>query len=104
MEGILKVTPEKLIASSDEFAEAASTMRSLTQEMIDLINGLQGVWVGEAQSAYSTKFNSLQTDMDKLYRMVVEHSGDLSEMAASYIQAETSNLERGGSLASSVVV
>ena len=103
MDGILKVTPEKLLNSSEEFGSEATQMRSLTDEMMSLINSLSGIWIGDAQNAYSTKFSSLQTDMDKLYRMVVEHSNDLSQMAGSYAQAESTNVETGSSLNSGVI-
>ncbi len=104
MEGILKVTPEKMLNSSEEFGQEATQMHSLTDEMMSLINSLNGIWVGDAQSAYITKFSSLQTDMDKLYRMVLEHSKDLSEMASSYAMTENTNVETGSSLNSGVIV
>lgn len=104
MDGILKVTPEKMLNSSEEFGTEATQMHSLTDEMMSLINSLNGVWLGDAGSAYIAKFGSLQMDMDKLYRMVLEHSKDLSEMAASYAQAESTNVETGSILSSGVVV
>lgn len=104
MEGMLRVTPEKLISSSEEFAGTGNEMHSLTDEMLSLINSLNGVWIGDAANAYNTKFNSLQTDMEKLYRMVAEHSRDLSEMASSYAQAESTNTESGSALKANVIV
>ena len=38
MEGILKVTPEKLIQSSGEFADMGGQMKNLTGEMMSLIS------------------------------------------------------------------
>jgi len=104
MEGYLKVTPEKLLASSEEFGNCGQQMNGLTQEMLTLVQSLQAVWQGEASSAYGNRFVSLQTDMDKLYRMVLEHSQDLSEMAREYMEAENTNMETGSSLNSNVVV
>lgn len=104
MDGVLKVTPEKLIESSEEFGEAASSMHALSEEMINLVNSLSSIWQGEAQNAYSSKFNSLDTDMDKIYRMIEEHSKDLSEMASSYKEAETGNTESSNTLKTGVVV
>ncbi len=104
MDGILKVTPEKLISSSDEFASTGNQLRSLTDEMMNLVQSLKSVWQGEAAGAYNTRFSSLQSDMDKLYRMVAEHAKDLSEMASSYMQAETGNTEQGSSMRTGVVV
>lgn len=103
MEGILKVTPEKLIQTSGEFATTGNQMKNLTSEMISQIQGMKGIWQGEAADAYGTKFNSLQTDMDKLYRMVQEHVNDLQEMAAQYQMAETGNTEQGSGLNINVI-
>ena len=103
MEGILRVTPEKLIQTSGEFATTGNQMKNLTSEMISQIQGMKGIWQGEAADAYGTKFNSLQTDMNKLYRMVQEHVNDLQEMAAQYQMAETGNTEQGSGLNINVI-
>lgn len=103
MEGILRVTPEKLIQTSGEVATTGNQMKNLTSEMISQIQGMKGIWQGEAADAYGTKFNSLQTDMDKLYRMVQEHVNDLQEMAAQYQMAETGNTEQGSGLNINVI-
>lgn len=104
MEGILKVTPEKLIQTSGEFSATGNQIKNITGEMIAQVQGMKGVWQGEAANAYGTKFHSLQTDMDKLYRMVQEHVKDLQDMAAQYQQAESGNAEQGGGLNANVVV
>ncbi len=103
MDGILKVTPEKLCESADEFGMIGSEMKSLMDEMMNLVNALKGTWLGEASEAYSGKFQSLQSDMDKLHRMVSEHAKDLSEMAVSYKEAENANAEKGNSMLSGVI-
>jgi len=104
MEGLLKVTPEKLIQTSGEFATTGNQMKNLTGEMLSLIKSLSGVWQGEAATAYGNRFDGLSADMDKLYRMVQEHVQDLQEMAKQYQSAENSNTGAGNSLKSSVVV
>lgn len=104
MEGILKVTPEKLIQSSGEFAMTGSQVRNLTGEMMTLVQSLKGLWMGDASGAYAGKFQGLQGDMDKLYRMIQEHASDLQEMAGQYQKAESGNTEQGNSLDAGVVV
>lgn len=104
MEGILKVTPEKLIQTSGEFSTVGNQMKNLTAEMMAKVDSLKGVWQGEAASAYGNKFHSLQGDMDKLYRMVQEHVADLQEMAGEYQRAEAGNTEEGSSLNANVIV
>lgn len=104
MEGILKVTPEKLIRTSGEFAATGNQMKNLTSEMMSQVQGMKGIWQGEAASAYGSKFSSLQTDMDKLYRMVQEHVKDLQEMAGEYQRAEAGSSQQGGSLHTNVIL
>lgn len=104
MEGILKVTPEKLIQTSEEFATMGSQMKNLTSEMIEQVQGMKGVWQGEAATAYGNKFCSLQSDMDKLCRMVQEHVSDLQEMAAHYQRAEEGSAQQGSGLNANVIV
>ncbi len=103
MEGILKVTPEKLLQISGEFSSLGSQIKSLTGEMLTLVKGLNSVWQGEAASAYENRFDSLEPDMEKLYRMVQEHVQDLQEMAKQYQSAEAGNLEQGSSLTGSII-
>ncbi len=104
MEGILKVTPEKLMTSSEQFGMTANQMRAHTDEMTSLINSLKGVWIGEAHDAYNSRFNIMQSDMDKLYRMVTEHASDLMQMAMTYSEAENNNTVTGQSLNGNVIV
>lgn len=104
MEGILKVTPEKLIQTSGEFAAMGNQMKNLTSEMMEQVQGMKGIWQGEAAAAYGNKFHSLQNDMDKLYRMVQEHVGDLQEMAAHYQKAEEGSAQQGLGLSANVIV
>ncbi len=103
MDGILKVTPEKLISTSEEFNATGVQVRNLTQEMIALVDSLKGSWEGEAATAYSTKFHQLEDDMEKMHRMIEEHVKDLQEMAQKYQNAEMVNTEAGNALAGDVI-
>lgn len=103
MEGILKVTPEKLIQAAGDFSAIGTQMKNLMGEMLSLVRGLSAGWLGEAAVAYGNKFDSLQPDMEKLYRMVQEHVQDLQEMAGQYQAAESGNTDKGSSMQSQVV-
>lgn len=103
MEGILKVDPQKLISTADEFNTTGGQVKGLTDQMITIIDSLKSVWEGEASSTYNTKFHQLQDDMDKMYRMIEEHVKDLNEMAQQYITAENTNIDTGSSLAGDVI-
>lgn len=103
MEGILKVTPEKLISTAQEFQQSGGRIRNLTQEMVNMVESLKSVWEGEAATAYGTKFRQLDDDMEKMHRMIEEHVKDLNEMARQYQLAETTNMESSNALAGDVI-
>lgn len=104
MASILKVTPEKLLEAANEFSLAGENIRSLTSEMMNIIIGLKAVWQGSAASAYTSKFSSLQDDIEKLNRIIQEHVSDLTEMARTYEEAENISEEESSKLLSEVTV
>ncbi|BCN29972.1 WXG100 family type VII secretion target [Anaeromicropila herbilytica] len=103
MEGILKVTPEKLISTSTEFSQKGTTVSNLTTEMTNLVTGLSSVWLGDAASAYSQKFKGLDSDIQKLNKMIQEHSKDLNDMATVYTQAEKASVDEINTLQNNVI-
>lgn len=103
MQGYLKVTPEKLMEASSEFEASGSSVNSITQEMLSIVNSLKGIWQGEAATGYTNRFNGLADDIEKINRMIAEHVSDLNEMATEYQQAENESLERANALNMEVV-
>ena len=101
--GMLKVTPEKLISVSGEFGTTGKTIKSITQEMLEIVNSLKSVWMGEAATGYGTKFAQLQDDMEKINRMIQEHVTDLNEIAREYQTAEDASTEQSSGLVTDVV-
>ena len=103
MQGILKVTPEKLSQASSEFGTAANQVNQITQQMLQIVRSTNSTWQGEAANAYTQKFNALDEDMQQIFRMITEHSTDLQEMATQYQQAEQANMELGESMKTNVI-
>lgn len=104
MDGLLRVTPEQLITTSNEFSNKAGTVGNLTTEMMNLVTGLSGSWEGEGATSYITKFKSLEDDIQKMVRMIQEHSTDLNEMATAYKTAEDQVVELSQSLSADVII
>lgn len=104
MEGILNVKPEQLIQSAGEFSSEATTISNLTTEMTNMVVGLTSVWEGEASTAYITKFKGLEDDIQKMIRMIQEHSKDLEDMARNYMDTEQQIIQETNSLSSDVIV
>ncbi len=95
MNAMLKVTPEKLIEAANGFSTCEQRIRSITQEMVSIVDSFKPIWQGEAATGFSIRFSSLHDDMERLYALVRKHSDDLTAMAGEYAQAEAES----GSLA-----
>lgn len=103
--GILRVSPEKLQNTASSFETSAGNVQNLTRQMTTIVTSLTGqVWSGEAATAYVNKFNGLQDDMDRMYKMVKEHATDLIQMAQQYAAAESGNADLISGLVSDVIV
>lgn len=103
MNGIIKVDPQKLISTAEEFSGTGNQVKTLSDNMISITDSLKTAWEGEAANTYNTKFHQLQDDMEKMHRMIQEHVRDLTEMAQQYIAAENANIDTGNSLAGDVI-
>lgn len=103
MEGILKVSSDKLRGAANEFSTTNGQVQSITSEMNSLVNGLSGVWTGEAAEAFKAKFNQLNDDMTRIHKMIDEHSKDLMEMATVYDEAEKTGIDAINGLQGDVI-
>ena len=104
MEGTLRVTPEQLEATANEFSAKGTTVGNLTSQMTQMVEGLASGWEGEASTAFIAKFRQLDDDIQKMIRMIQEHSNDLNEMARVYRDAETVNTDEIAALAGDVII
>lgn len=96
--GNLRVTPEKMISISGQFGNSNNTVKNLTEQMLNIATALKSTWGGEAANVYYNKVNGLQGDMNKLHKMIKEHTDDLSQMAKTYQTAERANQATASSL------
>ena len=104
MEGTIKVSPQVLINTASQFQNQASCINSVTGEMVNMIIGLSSAWEGEAANTYINKFKGLQDDIQRIVRMVQEHSKDLQDMARVYEDAEKQSQDLASTLASDVII
>ena len=104
MEAILKVTPQQLISTADEFSTIGNQVRELTTAMMEKMTNLAGIYESDEASAYIAKANGLQDDIAKLNAMIQEHVSDLNEMAQRYIEASGTANDLISTLSSDVIV
>ncbi len=103
MTGTIKVSPEKLLSTAQEFSSQGSTISALTSQMLNLVTTLSSAWEGDAATAYITKLKSLESDIQVMNRMIQEHVSDLEQMANLYSTTEQSNTDDAASLASGII-
>lgn len=104
MTGNLRVTPEKMISVSTQFGQSDATVNNLTTQMMDIVGQLSSTWAGEAATAYYNRLKGLQGDMQKLHKMIQEHTADLNEMAKTYQNAEKENVQTANALKTNEIV
>ena len=102
--GNLRVTPEKMISVSSQFQQSDNTVNNLTKSMMDIVNQLNSTWAGEAATGYYNKLKGLDGDMQKLHKMIQEHTADLQEMAKQYQEAEKATLQTASALKTNEIV
>ena len=103
MEGILKVSPEKLTEGANNFGNSGKTVSTLTSEMMNTVKNLSSIWEGEASTTYINKFSQLQDDIERMNRMIQEHVTDLNDMARTYQEAENANTQESSGLMGDVI-
>lgn len=103
MADIIRVTPDRLIATANQFDGVNNEIRNITTNMLQQIRALGAGWTGEASSAYLTRFQNHETDMDKMYKMISAYCRNLNEMAQVYSQAESRNVESAQGLRNNVI-
>jgi len=104
MTGSLRVTPEQLISTSQTFSSDAGKVQNLTSSMLATVDSLNGTWAGEAATSYYNKAHGLQESINKMVRMINEHSTDLQAMAQEFQTAERTAQEQANALKTDVIV
>ncbi len=104
MNTMLKVTPEKLIEAAGDFQNTEANVRSLTEEMISIVDSLKPVWQGEAATGFANRFAALSDDMNKLYSLIRKHADSLTDIANEYRQAEADSGNIAADLAGEALI
>lgn len=104
MTGNLRVTPEKMLSASTQFQQADQKVSNLTKSMMDIVTQLNSTWAGEAATGYYNKLKGLDGDMQKLHKMIQEHTTDLQDMAKGYQEAEKANQQTANALKTNEII
>lgn len=100
----LKVSTAKLRSTANAFNSTGSQVRNITNQMMTLVNALNGsAWSGDAANAYKQKFSQLHDDINKMASMINEHVTDLNNIAQEFDRAESSNVNTSNALSGDVI-
>lgn len=103
LEGTLRVTPEQLSSTAQEFESIASVVANLSSEISGKASNLSSSWEGEASSAYVSKLTALNNDVQDVVRYIRTHATELQEMAQNYQSTEQANASQASGLPTNVI-
>lgn len=104
MELTLRVTPQQLINTANEFSTIGNQVRTITAETLEKMTNLAGIYESEEATAYIGRARGLEDDIAKLNAMIQEHVNDLNEIAQRYMDANASVSDLISTLSSDVIV
>lgn len=93
MEGNILVTPEELERTAEEFRSAASSIQTITDDMINTVVNISSTWGGEASTTYISNFKTFQDNFARLKNMIDTHAQALTELASLYKSTEQENVQ-----------
>ena len=86
----IRVTPETLTRKAGDLDTNASDVMLLTTQMTERALELTGrIWSGEAQTAFVTRFRTLQDTINKYTPLLQKHASNLRTIAGQYAAVET---------------
>ena len=95
----IRVTPETLTRKAVDLDTNASDVMLLTTHMTEKALELTGrIWSGEAQSAFVTRFKTLQDTINQYTPLLQKHASNLRIIAGQYEATETEAGEISNSL------
>lgn len=103
MPGQVRIVTEQLRNTANEFVQVYGQVKTTTNQMVDIIKGLNATWQGEASNAFIGKFAQLEDDMMRILRMIDEHQVDLNDIAREFELAEQENVATSSGLAGDVI-
>ena len=83
---IIQVTPELLTGKAGDVRKLKGEQEQVMQKLTQLVNGLSGIWKGEAQDAFAAKYASMQPTF-KNFAEMLEGYAKLMDTAAKELQS-----------------
>lgn len=85
---IIQVTPELLESKAGEVRTLRAQHDEVMAKMKNLVNSLNEQWKGEAQTAFVTKFNGMQTTFTNFSEMLENYAKMMDTSARTLREAD----------------
>ncbi len=85
----IQVTPELLTSKAQELRTLKATHDEAMTKMRALVNGLNEIWKGEAQTAFVSKFESMQSTFTSFSEMLEGYAKLMDTTVQKMTEADT---------------
>ncbi|WP_033436747.1 WXG100 family type VII secretion target [Saccharothrix sp. NRRL B-16314] len=79
---------EELVNAGKDIVSTNESVQGILTQLQGTIDGLSGVWSGQAALAFNTMMERFREDADKLQKALLDIAEQMSGSAATYLQQE----------------
>ena len=87
----IKVTPQELRTKADSLQSHNTNFRSEVDKMMGYVSQLNGMWEGEARTAFHTAFSKDMIQLNNFATLIEKYIASLNQIAVKYENAEMQN-------------
>ena len=98
MADVLKVTPEELQSTANQFKNYQNELKIAYLTMSNSVRTLDGTWNGEASEQFKTQFDNMYKNLSQTEDKMNDAVDELTKAAGIYEQVENSNKSQMASL------
>jgi len=85
----IQVTPELLQSKAAELRKLRASHDANMQSMSNLVRGLTEIWKGDAQTAFATKYESMQSTFKNFSELIEGYAGLMDNAAKQFSEADS---------------
>ncbi len=90
MANVLKVTPEELQNTANQFKSYQQTLQTAYLQMSNAVRSLDTTWNGEASEQFKTQFDSMYKNLEQTEQKMTDAVDELMKAFDIYTEAENS--------------
>ena len=90
MADVLKVTPEELQNTANQFKSYQQTLQTAYLQMSNAVRSLDTTWNGEASEQFKTQFEAMYKNLSQTEEKMTDAIDELTKAAGVYEEVENS--------------